>query len=298
VLHQTYSDFEAIVVDDGSTDGGDKIVEAITDPRIRLVRQANAGASAARNTGILNAKGDWIAFLDADDIWKPHHLRTVWEVMNSHNLSWCCAAEERYHGSQSIQYEAAWKSLLNGRACLENFFAAWAMGFSAHPDGMLIQSHIFKTLGGFDTNFKVGEDLDMWFRIAHSYPRIGIVAEPTVEYHYTEGSLMCVYGDTSQSFLMLLQKHWNLAKEKGRESLDRFRPTAAKLAYWTLERALREKDPHPIRIILKKYSFLLKRKIVFLAATAYVPGTIQLYNLYLKTGVAIKACLRKRGLIR
>ena len=75
VLSQDYSDFELIVVDDGSTDGSVAIVEKIFDNRIHLIRQKNSGPSKARNVGVQYAKGDWILFLDADDEMQPGALR-------------------------------------------------------------------------------------------------------------------------------------------------------------------------------------------------------------------------------
>ena len=84
VLSQDYSDFEVVVVDDGSTDNSVAIVESIGDPRIRLIKQENGGPSKARNTGVKNAKGEWILFLDADDELLPGALRMFYDAINSH----------------------------------------------------------------------------------------------------------------------------------------------------------------------------------------------------------------------
>lgn len=84
VFSQEYSDFEIVVVDDGSTDNSVEIVEAICDPRIRLIKQENGGPSKARNTGVKNAKGEWIVFLDADDEMLPNALETFKNIINAH----------------------------------------------------------------------------------------------------------------------------------------------------------------------------------------------------------------------
>src|SRR5690606_11857402 len=84
VLNQTYTEFEVVIVNDGSTDNSVEKVEAFNDPRIRLIHQANAGVSAARNKGIEEAKFEWIAFLDADDLWMENHLSTLRNMIETY----------------------------------------------------------------------------------------------------------------------------------------------------------------------------------------------------------------------
>jgi glycosyltransferase involved in cell wall biosynthesis len=87
VLDQTFQDFEIIVVDDGSQDDPRAVAESFQDGRLRLIRQVNAGGGAARNTGIDNANGRFLAFLDSDDVFLPHHLGNMHRLLTeSHDL--------------------------------------------------------------------------------------------------------------------------------------------------------------------------------------------------------------------
>jgi GT2 family glycosyltransferase len=83
VVAQSFQDWELIVVDDGSTDGTDEVMDR-SDPRIRLIHQSNRGAAAARNHGIAEARGQFIAFLDSDDEWLPHFLKLTHEYLSRH----------------------------------------------------------------------------------------------------------------------------------------------------------------------------------------------------------------------
>ena len=93
VFDQSFEDLEVIVVDDGSTDAGGEIVAAIQDPRLRLIRQANAGVAAARNVGVGASRGRWVAFLDADDTWRPDRLaRQFAALLRAPDVVWAAGA--------------------------------------------------------------------------------------------------------------------------------------------------------------------------------------------------------------
>ena len=84
VLDQTFQDFELIVVDDGSTDNTKEVIGSFTDRRIKYIYQQNRGVSTALNVGISASRGEYIALLDADDIWLPHNLEKGVEVLDEH----------------------------------------------------------------------------------------------------------------------------------------------------------------------------------------------------------------------
>jgi glycosyltransferase involved in cell wall biosynthesis len=97
VLNQTYPDIEVIVVDDGSTDNTKTVLSEISDKRFRYIYQENAGACAARNNGIKHAIGEYIAFQDSDDAWRPEKLERQLKTMQQYNADICFCRMERHN---------------------------------------------------------------------------------------------------------------------------------------------------------------------------------------------------------
>ncbi len=168
VLVQTYQGFEVVVVDDGSTDDGAAIVERYKDPRIRLIRQANAGVSAARNRGIEEAKGEYVAFLDADDEWMPEYLAEIVALQQEFPDSRAQATSyifSMYGTNSSIVLRKI--PFEGGHGLLTNYFEVAAY---SHPPVcsicVCIERTLLQDIGGFPLGITSGEDLLTWARIA------------------------------------------------------------------------------------------------------------------------------------
>ena len=188
VVGQTYRDWELIVVDDGSTDGGGDIVTAIADPRIRLVRQENAGVSAARNRGVVLSskatfRSPYICFLDADDWWEPTFLEEM-------------AALIERHPDAGIYGTNYW-IVKNGRKRLapigvEEGFAEGEINYCQVYARTLcmpltsitvcIPRRVFDETGGFPLGITLGEDFLLWLRIAINHKTV-LLNKPLANYN-------------------------------------------------------------------------------------------------------------------
>lgn len=172
VTAQTISNWELVVVDDGSTDGGPDLVRALQDKRVRVVTQTNAGVSAARNKGIECALADLIAFLDADDLWLPDFLSTVLALRADFiEASWFATGYQIRPPNK-----AAFASRLRGtqanfcRGILTDYFnvaivsdpPVWTSATAVKRDAIL-------AIGGFPLGIGSGEDLLTWARLAARY---------------------------------------------------------------------------------------------------------------------------------
>lgn len=175
VLSQNYSHYEIIVVDDGSSDDTyELLLPIINTNKIKYLKQNNLGVSAARNLGAKNATGDYIAFLDSDDEWLPNKLKKQNDYLNSFpNLKIVYTDELWIRNGNKVNQKAIHKKS-GGQifsACVQQCLIA--------PSSVLIEKALFYSLGGFDENFVVCEDYDLWLKISSLY-EIGFIPEPLI----------------------------------------------------------------------------------------------------------------------
>lgn len=187
VLGQTYQQFEVIVVDDGSSDGTVRSAAQIADPRVRIITHTHQrGPSAARNTGIVRAGGDYIGFLDADDIWLPEKLEQQVELLSTrHALGFVyCGAHQVDSSLRFLRTPALgppWPKA--GREAFVRLFSREY--FVVAPlSTMVLRRTCLDQVGLFDEAIVQGEELDLLLRLAQSWD-IAFVPEPLVLYRVT-----------------------------------------------------------------------------------------------------------------
>lgn len=177
VLQQIFTNFEVLIVNDGSSDSIGEWAGALTDARVRLITQTNQGVSSARNTGISSAQGEYVAFLDADDLWEPMYLERQVNYLENHPqvgvvYTWTRLIDELGHPTNRIFASHAqgmiWQELLEKDVI--------STGSSA-----MVRRICLDDVGGFDTVLTHAEDLELWLRIARKY-KFGVVKEVLTSY--------------------------------------------------------------------------------------------------------------------
>lgn len=170
VLRQTVANYEVIVINDGSTDHTLETLSLFRDKRIRVITKQNQGVSVARNTGITNASFPWVCFLDADDEWLPNHLEILSGLIQcfSDKKVFATAYYTQYVNGYRVASNNAYPSIVSTK-CINNLFTLISRGNATpifHTNSMCIHKVLFGECGMFESGVGIGEDTDMWYRIA------------------------------------------------------------------------------------------------------------------------------------
>lgn len=186
VLNQTFLDFELIIVNDGSTDNSLNVVNKIVDNRIRIINKANGGVSSARNVGILEAKFEYIAFLDGDDIWHEKHLEILYTSLIKFNKQDIGGIGTTFYKSSSKIIDRS-KIKKADPVIVEDYFK-----FMVSPkprfnsSTLLVLKSKIKETGLFNENLKYGEDVEFWFKLFKRYKLIYIDTITTIYFTAAE----------------------------------------------------------------------------------------------------------------
>ena len=177
VMAQTLQPLEVLVIDDGSTDDGPARVAALQYAPLRLIRQRNAGVSAARNAGIASARGDYVCFLDADDCYAPGFLAALYTLARHHPQAGLIAtgyALRRASGAlQPLRMHA---SVAGGGLVSDHLYRAWCRSCFFCTISLAIRREVLSDPSlRFPLGEKLGEDQDLWFRVAEAH---GVAYDP------------------------------------------------------------------------------------------------------------------------
>ena len=209
-LRQTYRDFEIIVVDDGSTDGTQAVL-AEYGQALHYIKQANQGASAARNAALSRATGEYIAYLDADDLWHPEKLARQVEYLDANPSCGFVHTEVAVIDEQdSVLYarfnQETGRTVPQGK-CLRDILQR------SHIQTLTVleRRSAFDRAGKFDLRLPVAQDYLHWIQVALQGYEVGYLPEPLGQYRWRAGSLMSsqrrLLGDFTKIYEMLLADH-------------------------------------------------------------------------------------------
>lgn len=284
-LEQTCSDLEIVVVDDGSTDGGPRVVGGLADPRIRLIRQANGGVSAARNRGIAEARGRLVAFLDADDQWLPTHLEVLQRLVRQYPEAGLYATAYLNHWKEGLRPAqiAAFDGQTEGEGILPSYFRAACDGIDppVWTSTVAVPREVLDEIGCFPTGFRSAEDLDVWIRIALRYP-VAFSGTPTAIYVRTSNTAANKYFPEEEQLLA----RW-ASYQVGPPPVDFHRYLARKKLDIVRKCILEGRRAKARELLDSLPAGLWQRQRKILVAASYLPGW------FLGTYVGLKHLLRR-----
>lgn len=203
VLNQTYTDIELIIVDDGSGDNTKEVIESINDSRLRYVYQENAGACAARNNGINQAKGEYIAFHDSDDIWHKDKLEKQMDALLKNDADIVCCKLIKIYSDGKTEFKPS--------KLRQGFMKPVTNLFGIGTQTIVAKRKVFDEFS-FDTEFPCFQECELLYRAAKKFS-LYCLDEGLVDYFVGNDSISSNHTKKYYACKLFLQKHPELIKE-------------------------------------------------------------------------------------
>jgi glycosyltransferase involved in cell wall biosynthesis len=252
VLGQIEKKFEVILVDDGSTDNSLAMVRKFEDPRIKIFTQRNGGPGTARNLGIEKAEARFVAFLDADDIWSPHHLSEIMEMWANFPSAGAVSTTIQEISDPSLLFGKPKRSQ-NFRE-IDYFREAAVKTSIVHTSATSIRKEVIDTIGGFK-NRRNGEDIEMWARTALFY-EIVVSKKVTVGYRRVASGLSVTAKAANSADNFTVPK-----------SIDEFSPVVATLVEFLdkVDNGLEIQEEDDLKVRIRSYLYARFRRRLYSA---------------------------------
>ena len=218
VQQQTFTDFELIVIDDGGTDRTREIVAAIDDPRITIYSYENGGLPVARNRGISHATGDFIAFLDQDDLWTSDKLELQLAALKQNPEAGVAYSWTSYMGEEGEYLLHGEKLNFEGDIYLDLLIR----NFLASGSNPLVRRQAVESVQGYDPTLKYCADWDFYLRLASRWNYV-VVPKHQIIYRQSTGSLSSKIDALDQESIAVIEKGYNLVPPEfqGRKKMKR-----------------------------------------------------------------------------
>ncbi len=208
VLNQTFLDFELIVINDGSQDLTLKIVSSILDPRLKVFSYPNAGLAATRNRGISHASGEYISFIDADDLWTPDKLEAQFKALQANPQAAVAYSWTDWIDESGQFLRPGGHISVNG----DVFATLLVRDFVESGSNPLIRAEALAEVGGFDESLPAVEDWDMWLRLAAGYEFV-CVPSPQILYRVSSSSMSSNVWKMEAGSLRVIERAFAVAPE-------------------------------------------------------------------------------------